>query len=152
MVSWHIPLAISGQQGDLSNATNRTPPAASQLISRHTCSILQTEMTEIYDTIRCDAIRFDSNRLYSMVIRRNGAGSLSFAPKLSAPYSLPFMLPGVLGSISSPMRDSYTVVLTVGELTLHFLSVDGSKAPGDIVRLSTSVPVAWNVTTQPATH
>ena len=95
MVSWHIPLAISGQLGDLSDATNR---------------------------------------------------SLSFAPKLDAPYSLPFMLPGVLGSISSLRHGSYTVALTVGELTLQFLSVHGRKAPGDVVRLCTSTPVTWNDT------
>ena len=69
--------------------------------------------------------------------------SVVFTPKLDAPYSLPFMLPGVLGSISSSRRGSYKVELTVGELTLHVLSIDGIKAPGDIVHLSIGTPIVW---------
>ena len=69
--------------------------------------------------------------------------SVVFTPKLDAPYSQPFMLPGVLGSISSSRRGSYKVELTVGELTLHVLSIDGIKAPGDIVHLSIGTPIVW---------
>jgi hypothetical protein len=92
MVSWHIPLAISGQLANLSSPVNR---------------------------------------------------SVVFTPKLDAPYSLPFMLPGVLGSISSSRRGSYRVELTLGELTLHVLSMDGIKAPGDMVHLSIGTPIVW---------
>ena len=84
MVSWHIPLAMSGQLADLASPTNR---------------------------------------------------SLTFAPKLPPPYSLPIMLPGVLGAVASTAARRYTVCLTVGSIELDLLSVDGSKAPRSPFRL-----------------
>jgi hypothetical protein len=84
MVSWHVPLAMSGQLADLTSPTNR---------------------------------------------------SLTFAPRLQPPFSLPIMLPGVLGTVGSSVAGKYTVCLTVGEIELDLLSVDGNKAPGSPVRL-----------------
>ena len=90
MVSWHVPLAISGQLADLTSPTNR---------------------------------------------------SLTFAPRQKPPYTLPLMLPGVLGTVASATDGSvskYSVCLTVGELELDLLSVNGinaPKAPGGPLRL-----------------
>lgn len=93
MVSWHIPLAISGQLADLSSPANR---------------------------------------------------SLTFAPTLPAPFSLPLMLPGVLGTVASPKAGSYIVELTVGALSLDLLAVDGHVAPGALVQLRVGEPVSWS--------
>ena len=94
MVSWHIPLALSGQQADLSSSSNRT---------------------------------------------------LIFAPKLTAPYTLPILLPGVLGSLSSEAVGHYSIILTVGSLTLDALSVDGIRAPGSTINLAVgNPPVVWS--------
>ena len=72
-------------------------------------------------------------------------GSLTFAPKVKAPYKLPVMLPGVLGVLSSPAQGTYSMGLTVGELCLSLLEVDGKAAPG-LVRLVAGGPaVEWGV-------
>ena len=99
MVSWHVPLAVSGQLADLAPPANR---------------------------------------------------SLTFAPRLAPPYTLPFMLPGVLGTVESATAGSvskYSVCLTVGELELDLLSVSGTKvptAPGSPLRLVGGGPcVVW---------
>ena len=92
MVSWHIPIAISGQQAELHK------------------------------------------------------GSLTFAPKVEAPYVLPVFLPGVLGTLTATTAGKYTVVLTVGALELDVLSVAGKVAPtgsGGKVVLASGVPVSW---------
>lgn len=96
MVSWHIPLAISGQLADLSTAANR---------------------------------------------------SLTFAPAIAPPYTLPIMLPGVLGTVESAVEGSYRVVLTVGALDLEVLAVDGHRAPAiaGAIHLQVGVPVVWQV-------
>jgi hypothetical protein len=94
MVSWHIPLAVSGQLADLSNPANK---------------------------------------------------SLTFDPTISAPYTLPLMLPGVLGTVASSGAGKYSVSLTVGELDLDVLSVDGVHAPGGLVHLTPGTPVSWSV-------
>ena len=70
-------------------------------------------------------------------------GTLSFAPKLKAPYSLPVVLPGVFGSLSSPSTGRYALHLTVGALTLTSLSVDGNTAPGPVHLTADSGPVQW---------
>ena len=73
-------------------------------------------------------------------------GTLSFAPRLPAPYSLPVLLPGVLGVVHSPRPGEYAVWLTVGELDLQLLSVDGRAAPktGPGLRLAAGAPpVVW---------
>ena len=70
-------------------------------------------------------------------------GTLSFAPKLKAPYSLPVVLPGVFGSLSSPSTGRYALRLTVGALTLTSLSVDGNTAPGPVHLTADSGPVQW---------
>eukprot|EP00035_Acanthoeca_spectabilis_P015534 m.310465 g.310465 ORF g.310465 m.310465 type:complete len:540 (-) comp16380_c0_seq1:162-1781(-) len=93
MVSWHVPLALSGQLADLSAKGNR---------------------------------------------------SLTFAPAVDPPYSLPLMLPGVLGVLASAAEGEYRVSLTVGAVELDLLSVDGHPAPGGAVSLVAGGPaVAW---------
>ena len=72
-------------------------------------------------------------------------GTLSFAPKLKAPYSLPVVLPGVFGSLSSPSTGRYALRLTVGALTLTSLSVDGNTAPGPVHLTADSGPVQWKI-------
>jgi non-lysosomal glucosylceramidase len=90
MVSWHIALALSGQQANLPN------------------------------------------------------GSLVFFPRLRAPYSLPVLLPGVLGVLASARAGRCTLRLTVGELQLAMLAVDDRAAPGLSVRLVAGGPaVVW---------
>ena len=70
--------------------------------------------------------------------------SLVFAPRLSAPYELPVLLPGVWGVLSSAAAGSYSLRLTVGELELKLLAVDGHAAPGAIVRLVAGTPpLVW---------
>lgn len=56
-------------------------------------------------------------------------GSLTHKPKVAPPYALPIFLPGVVGQLSSPAAGHYSVRLTVGELWLDVLSVDGVRAP-----------------------
>ena len=73
-------------------------------------------------------------------------GTLSFAPRLPAPYSLPVLLPGVLGVLRSTRAGEYAVWLTVGELDLQRLAVDGRAAPntGPSLRLVAGAPpVVW---------
>lgn len=71
--------------------------------------------------------------------------SLTFVPSLTPPYSLPIMLPGVLGTVSSSAAGKYSVELTIGSIDLDLLSVDGHAAPGATVHLSsTTGPVTWS--------
>ena len=93
MVSWHVPLAISGQLADLSVPANR---------------------------------------------------SLTFAPTVPAPYVLPLMLPGVLGTVSSPSPGKYQVALTVGALDLDVLAVDGAAYPGHAAVVAGAAPLVWS--------
>lgn len=90
MVSWHIPLALSGQQANLPNR------------------------------------------------------SLTYAPKLKAPYSLPMYMPGVFGVLSSPTVGRYSLRLTVGELELGLLAVDGHAAPGAVRLAAGGPPMVWS--------
>ena len=61
--------------------------------------------------------------------------SLTFAPKVQAPFSLPILLVGVLGSVRADKKQDgmkYTVELTIGDLRVESLSVDGSTYPGAV--------------------
>jgi len=70
--------------------------------------------------------------------------SLTFEPRLAPPYSLPIMLPGVLGALSASAAGQHSVALTVGELTLDLLAVSGKAAPGKTVTLRAgAAPVTW---------
>ena len=67
--------------------------------------------------------------------------SLTFAPKVAAPYSV-----GIpVGMLSSESNDSsYSLRLTVGSLELGVLAADGHVAPGALVRLTAGeAPVVW---------
>ncbi len=71
--------------------------------------------------------------------------SLVFAPRLQAPYSLPLLLPGVFGVLSSTTAGKYSVRLTVGELKLEHLAVDGHAAPAAVWLVAGGPPLAWSV-------
>lgn len=71
--------------------------------------------------------------------------SLTFAPRLKAPFSLPVMLPGVVGIVSSPSVGQYELALTVGSLTLQVLAVNGSVYPHPTVTVTPGVPASWGV-------
>eukprot|EP00658_Telonema_sp_P-2_P012197 TRINITY_DN14648_c0_g1_i1.p1 TRINITY_DN14648_c0_g1~~TRINITY_DN14648_c0_g1_i1.p1 ORF type:complete len:256 (+),score=58.98 TRINITY_DN14648_c0_g1_i1:105-770(+) len=57
-------------------------------------------------------------------------GSLMFDPKMSMPFSLPVLLPGVLGTLAVRQPGEFSVKLTVGELQLSTLVVSGCVALG----------------------
>jgi hypothetical protein len=72
--------------------------------------------------------------------------SLSFAPKVKAPFVLPIFMPGVLGTLSVTAGGQITVALTAGELSLEELAVGASAAPveaGSRIRLAVGKPVTW---------
>lgn len=74
------------------------------------------------------------------------AGSLSFEPKLSPPYNLPVLLPGVLGSLSAVPQDHavcYTLSLAFGQLTLQHLAVGSDVCPDNPVVIKPGTPVTW---------
>ena len=73
-------------------------------------------------------------------------GSLTFAPRMEAPYDLPLLLPGVLGVLSSAAAGKYSARLTVGSLELRHLAVDGHATLGaPMVRLTAGgPPVVWS--------
>jgi hypothetical protein len=60
------------------------------------------------------------------------------------------MLPGVLGTVSSAATGKYVVTLTVGELDLDLLSVDGHKPPGSgpYHLVAGGTPIAWGTQSQ----
>lgn len=75
--------------------------------------------------------------------------SLTFSPKIGAPFSLPVYLPGVLGTLSCTST-SFTLALTAGSLRLKVLSVGSSKYPvpsGGFVEVRVSSPVTWEAET-----
>ena len=60
-------------------------------------------------------------------------GSLTFAPKLTeAAWTLPFYLPGVLGTVSKVAGGEYSLRVAVGELKLTHLAVDGHAHAGAV--------------------
>ena len=63
-------------------------------------------------------------------------GVLLFAPKIRAPFSLPVLLPKILGSVSGVPQESgkiaYTLTLSLGSLSLNELSVNGVQYPGNV--------------------
>eukprot|EP01052_Picozoa_sp_SAG31_P039038 SAG31_NODE_5329_length_2608_cov_1.073735_2_plen_95_part_00 len=73
-------------------------------------------------------------------------GSLTFAPKVQPPFTLPVFMPGVLGTLSAN-GTSYTIKLTVGSLELATLAVDGHAAPNDSgkVKLVPGKQLTWSV-------
>ena len=66
-----------------------------------------------------------------------------------ARYSLPLMLPGVLGTVSASFDSvkgtcAYVIALTIGELELDLLSVHGAKAVGHVHLIAGGVPVSFS--------
>jgi hypothetical protein len=74
-------------------------------------------------------------------------GVLSFAPKLRAPFVLPLLIPNTLGWISatpiSNGQTSYTLALSVGNLSLNQLSINDVKYPGS-VKIAAGQSVQWS--------
>lgn len=69
---------------------------------------------------------------------------LGFAPTMDAPYRLPVILPGVLGSLEASAAPScrYTFSLAMGNLNLTTLEVNGSLYPGSTT-VTPGAPVSW---------
>ena len=72
------------------------------------------------------------------------AGKLSFAPKYPAPYSVPLLLAGVVGSLRSPEVGTYTLTVAFGSLKLPAggLSVHGAACP-KAVELVEGQSITW---------
>ena len=68
--------------------------------------------------------------------------TLTFAPRLTAPYSLPVLLPGVVGTVSSPAAGHYELALTVGSLALNHLAVNGAAYPHPVT-VTPAAPASW---------
>eukprot|EP01121_Diplochlamys_sp_Union-15-3_P001413 TRINITY_DN11225_c0_g1_i1.p1 TRINITY_DN11225_c0_g1~~TRINITY_DN11225_c0_g1_i1.p1 ORF type:complete len:429 (-),score=64.03 TRINITY_DN11225_c0_g1_i1:2-1288(-) len=77
-----------------------------------------------------------SGQLYSAP-----AGTLSFSPKIPAPYKLPLLLPNVVGYLSR-QGNTYSITVNKGHLVLNSCIVDGSKYPGT-VNLSDGQTISW---------
>jgi len=75
--------------------------------------------------------------------------SLTFAPRLDPPYSLPVFLPAVWGYLQAGVSTSsnsgvpYTVSLEFGSLELTQLAVLDCKFPHSPFTLSSSTPATW---------
>ena len=75
--------------------------------------------------------------------------SLTFAPRLDPPYSLPIFLPAVWGHLQAGVSTSsssgvpYTVSLEFGSLELTQLAVLDCKFPHSPFTLSSSTPATW---------
>ena len=71
-------------------------------------------------------------------------GTLSFAPRYAAPFSLPLLLAGTTGRVSADAAGTYTVSIAFGELSLPAggLSVNGRAFAG-AVNLQRGQSVSW---------
>ena len=73
--------------------------------------------------------------------------SLTFAPRLDPPYSLPVILPAVWGYLQADIINSvsvsYTVGLEFGRLELSHLAVLGCKYPTLPATLKPSGSITW---------
>jgi len=72
-------------------------------------------------------------------------GALSFSPRVTPPYSLPILLPGVIGSIRSQHSMHFELELTVGSLQLTSLQVRGCAWRG-AATVTVGRTMAWNCT------
>jgi non-lysosomal glucosylceramidase len=74
-------------------------------------------------------------------------GVLSFEPKIQPPFVLPLLIPNTFGSISASAlsngETSYTLTLSVGNLSLNQLAINGVKYPGS-VKLTAGQSVQWS--------
>jgi len=76
-----------------------------------------------------------SGQLYSAITQ-----TLSFAPKLPAPYKLPFLIPTITGYLSS-QNGYYTLGVYIGSLSLEHVVVDGITYSG--MQLVAGQNVTW---------
>ena len=75
--------------------------------------------------------------------------SLTFAPRLDPPYSLPVILPAVWGYLQADINHgdasvSYTVGLEFGSLELSYLAVLECKYPTSSITVKSSGSVTWS--------
>lgn len=70
--------------------------------------------------------------------------SLTFAPRMEAPYSLPVLLPGVVGSVADDGAGQLTLSLTVGSLSLTHLAVGSAVYPAPKVSVTPTAPATWS--------
>ena len=73
--------------------------------------------------------------------------SLTFAPRLDPPYSLPVILPAVWGYLQADIDNAsvlYTVGLEFGSLELSYLAVLGCKYPTSPTTLKPSGSITWH--------
>jgi len=74
------------------------------------------------------------------------AGVLTFAPVVSVPYSLPVLLPTVLGTLAAVYAESgivrYTLSLVFGSLSVKILRVSSSTVEGGVT-LTAGQQVTW---------
>jgi non-lysosomal glucosylceramidase len=74
-------------------------------------------------------------------------GVLLFSPKQRPPFMLPVLIPNTFGSISAnPLSNgqtSYTLTLSVGNLSLNQLAINGVQYPGS-VKLTAGQSVEWS--------
>ena len=70
-------------------------------------------------------------------------GSLTFSPKIdtTSAWTLPFFLPGVLGTIGAD-GGGYFITVMFGSLELAHLAVDGAAYPGKVV-VAAGQTIAW---------
>ena len=75
--------------------------------------------------------------------------SLSVSPKIScagAGFQVPILLPGRVGTVTCTNAKSVSVQLTVGELSLASLSVNGAAYPKGAVTLRAGdAPITWTL-------
>ena len=72
--------------------------------------------------------------------------SLTFAPRLDPPYSLPVILPAIWGYLQADINNasvSYTIGLEFGSLELSYLAVLGCQYPTSPTTLKPSGSVTW---------
>jgi hypothetical protein len=73
-------------------------------------------------------------------------GVLLFSPRLPSPFNLPVLIPNVFGSINSmPLsngQSSYTLTLSIGNLSLKTLAINNVEYPGS-VNITAGQSVHW---------
>jgi non-lysosomal glucosylceramidase len=69
--------------------------------------------------------------------------NLAFLPKLDVPFSVPLLLPGVVGLVHGAADGHFEVQLSAGELQLQSLSVAGCAHPG-VAQLTAGKSVTWS--------
>lgn len=71
-------------------------------------------------------------------------GKLQFAPAVSVPFSLPVVLAGTIGSISSPDGKRFTLTVTAGSpITLTTLGVGKVMHPAGQITLAPGQSTEW---------